>query len=307
MSEGLSHNPESSAIEVKSYASRIYKLESKCKEISKLPENVPLIVSSKKDARRLHTVSLVVWHEAYSPKEVKKYVTGLAEGKYKKGKKKEIVNKLSETRIFGQIRRSAESLFDSSHKPPKELDKLIVMMGKLKDHPGKEKKYAKKLLKAVKAYNNNIDEIEKDFKPTNGKSFINYIHERARTMRGVLAAGDPKKIELQHIVRKKGTREFLVLTLLEIISDQNLNRKDIKKLIKVYSLFHQYDDLYQNDLQKYHEDKKAYNKLKPKKRKNATKPILRIRPKKNKELIKVLNNLEEQWQGEVKKGKKKKK
>ena len=306
MSEGKLHSPETFSIRERSYAARVANLESEHKEVLKLPKGIPLIIRDKNDVRKLFMVSSVVWHEMYSPKRVKKIVSGLAEGKYSKKEKKEIIKELNKIRKFGQIHRASGNLFDESHQPPKVLHKLIVNMGKLKDHPGKEKKYAKKLLKSVKEYNKKMDKIDDSFKQDKAKGFRNHLLMTGNQMRGVLGKGNPKKIELQHHIRKIGTRLYMNLFLLEIIRDNNPYRDGMKQYKNAYFLFNKYDKLIEKNLKDFYKDNKEYKKNRRKNKKGKIKkPILKIDLEENNKLIKALDKLDEQWKDEIKKANKK--
>lgn len=130
-------------------------------------------------------------------------------GKLSKKKRKKIITRIVGIRKIGIWNRSMLQLCDETHQAPKELHNLLVQMGKLKDFPGKEVKYANKVESSLKKYNKNKKKIDKQFKPCSSKSFRKELRNTEQKMDSILQKQKPKQVEIGHDLRKEGTRIFM--------------------------------------------------------------------------------------------------
>ena len=294
MTEGDNSTPKRVEIYNSEYVARYFALEAEDKKVLEFPVDVPMIVHSRKDSRKLHQAATEISRGIYKPKRVEKLVSRLAERSLSSKKRKNIVDELVTTRKALQLERSSWLLFDESHRCPKELHKLVSYMGRLKDFPGEETKHAKNLKKVVKRYNEKKDKIENRFEPSKAKGVRKYLRNTSNKMRGILANPKPKKVELQHDLRKEGTRVFMNLFKTDLIRDNNPYRKGMTQTQEAYLFFKGID----HDIGKLHD--KVY-----KKHRKGKKASMDIDKKTRKRLVKGLSRLSNHWDSELKKVNKK--
>ena len=289
MTEGEQNTPKTVEINKNEYVTRYFALEAEDKKVSEFPKDVPLIVLNKKDCRKLHQAATEVSKGIYKPKRVEKLVSRLAEGGLSSKKRKNIVDELVATRKALQLERSSWQLFDESHTCPAELHKLVSYMGRLKDFPGEEKTHAKKLKKIVKRYNEKKEKIEDRFKPSKARGVRKYLRNTSNKMRGILANPKPKKVELQHDLRKEGTRIYMNLFKIDIIQNNNPYKEGVVQTQNAYLYFKRID----SDIGNLHDN--VY-----KKQRKGKKTSMQIDKKTRKRIIKGLSRLSDDWDSELK-------
>lgn len=198
---------------------------------AKLPEKITLNYK-KAELDEFYQLSLKLWEDGFSRKELQETIEKLASGKELSAAEQESYKAVRAK--FKQL-RFAFAAFDENHEYPELFDQITATMGHFQDALTNEQwdlvgENKKKLLALLRK--ENVADIEKElaaFRPSGRSSFANYIVEEVHELKELLAKPTVTPKEF-HEMRKVISRQVAIFDTLQALAPSSYHQQVVEYL-----------------------------------------------------------------------------